>query len=200
MFRKRAAILAVTLACATGASIPSAVQAQLPAATAPSTNPATKLTFAPTLGGSQLIGSSIIGSPSNRAEMGYSYQYLTPQKMQIYVFVYDGGRRVPSGSDNPAVLRHFGSELDGAEQLVKSGGYTNFERQAVASTCSYGAVTFRCATYSAASPSGRLYSKLLLTGYHDNFVKIRIDWSQAAGHSLGDADRALEAFVTALMR
>lgn len=198
MSRTLAAILAITLACAAGSSAFSPVQAQAPA-TAPTTHPGTKLTFAPNLGGSQLLGSATMGSSSDRADLGYNYQYLTPQKMQIYVYVYDGGRRVPSGSDNPAILRQFSSDFDAAEQQVRSAGYTNFERQAVASTCTYGTVTFRCATYSAASPSGRLYSKLLLTGYHDNFVKIRIDWSQAAGHSASDADRALEAFVPALM-
>ena len=199
MSRKLAAILAVTLACVCGASVPFGVQAQAPTTTAPSTHPGTKLTFAPSLGGSQLMGSSVIGSASNRADMGYDYKYLTAQKMLITVNVYDGGRRVPSGSDSPQIFRQFSSDVDSTEQQIKSGGYTNFERQAVASTCSYGAVTFRCATFSAGSPSGRLYSKLLLTGYRDNFLRIRIDWSQGAGQSAADADRALEAFVNALM-
>jgi hypothetical protein len=143
------------------------------------------------------VSSAIEGSG---ADQGYTYQYVTPQKMQIVVYVYDGGRRVPSGSDNAVVLRQFSTDFDTAEQMVKSAGYSNFERQAVASTCSYGAVSFRCAAYSAASPSGRLYSKLLMTGYNGNFVKIRIDWSQAGSHSVSDADRALESFITALMR
>jgi hypothetical protein len=197
MFRKLAAILAVALACAVGTSGLSEVQAQAaPASTAPTIHPGTKLNFAANLGGSQLASSAVVGSG---AETGYTYQYATPQKMQIVVYVYDGGRRVPSGSDNAVVLRQFSSDFDTAEQQVKSAGYTNFERQAVASTCAYGAVTFRCAIYSAASPSGRLYSKMLLTGYNGYFVKIRIDWSQAAGHSVSDADRTLESFVTALM-
>jgi hypothetical protein len=196
MFRKLAAILAVALACTVGTSGLSDVHAQASASAAPTVHPGTKLNFAPNLGGSQLASSAVIGSGPNQ---GYSYQYATPQKMQIVAYVYDGGRRVPSGSDNAVVLRQFSNDFDNAEQQVKSAGYTNFERQAVASTCSYGAVTFRCAIYSAASQSGRLYSKLLLTGYNGYFVKIRIDWSQAAGHSVSDADRTLEAFVTALM-
>jgi len=200
MFRKLAATVAVTLACAAGISVPSPVQAQAAAATAPATHPGTKLTFAPNLGGSQLVGSSIIGSPENRADLGYNYQYVTPQKIQISVYIYDGGRRVPSGSDNPVILRQFSADLDSTEQQIKAGGYTNFERQAVASSCSYGVVTFRCATFSAAAPSGRLYSRLLLTGFRDNFLKIRIDWSQAANHSTSDVDRALEAFISALIR
>ena len=198
MSRKLAVALAVTLSCVVGASVLSGVQAQAPAsaAAAPTVHPGTKLNFAPVLGGSQLATSATIGSG---ADLGYTYQYVTPQKMLIVASVYDGGRRVPSGSDNPVILRQFSADFDSAEQMVRSGGYTNFERQAVASSCTYGAVTFRCAIYSAALPTGRLYSKLLLTGYNGNFLKIRIDWSQAAGHSASDADRALEAFISALI-
>ena len=47
---------------------------------------------------------------------------------------------------------------------------------------------------------GRLFSKMMLTGYHDYFVKIRVDWSQADGRTVGDADTILQAFVPALMR
>ena len=196
MFRKLAAILAITLACTAGTSGLSEVHAQATASAAPTVHPGTKLNFAPVLAGSQLATSSVTGSG---AELGYTYQYVTPQKMQIVVNVYDGGRRVPTGSDNPVILRQFSSDLDGAEQMVKSGGYTNFERQAVASTCTFGALTFRCAAYSAGSPTGRLYSKLLLPGYNGYFLKIRVDWSQAAGHSVSDADRALDAFLSALI-
>ena len=41
---------------------------------------------------------------------------------------------------------------------------------------------------------------LLLTGFRDNFVKIRVDWSQAHQQTAADADAALQAFVPALMR
>ena len=127
------------------------------------------------------------------------YRYVTPQKLQIDVNVYDNGRRVPNGSDNPTVLQRFAVEIDSVEQQVKSAGYTDFERQVVASNCSFGVVTFRCATLSARTPLGRIYAKLLLTGYRDNFLKIRIDWSQAANQTAADANRALEAFITALI-
>lgn len=200
MFRKLAAILAVTLACATGAAVLSDAWAQDQAPPgAPTVHPGTKLNFMPSLGGFQLYASTIQGSPANRAELSYDYRYLTPQKLQIDVTVYDAGRRVPNGSDNPTVLQRFGFEIDSVEQQVRAAGYTNFERQAVASNCSYGVVTFRCASLSARTPVGRVHAKLLLTGYRDNFLKIRIDWSQAANQTAADADRALEAFITALI-
>ena len=47
--------------------------------------------------------------------------------------------------------------------------------------------------------NGRIYGKLLLTGYHDNFVKIVAEWNQADNSTVADADKALSAFIPALM-
>ena len=68
------------------------------------------------------------------------------------------------------------------------------------STCTYGSVTFRCITYSAVNQSNaRLYSKILLTGFRDHFMNIRIDWSEGQAADRADADAALQAFVPALL-
>jgi hypothetical protein len=45
----------------------------------------------------------------------------------------------------------------------------------------------------------RVYSKLLLTGYQNHFIKVRIDWGQALQQASSDADAALQAFIPALM-
>ena len=50
-----------------------------------------------------------------------------------------------------------------------------------------------------APATGRVYGKLLLTGYRDNFVKIVAEWSQADSSTVADADKALGAFIPALM-
>ena len=123
--------------------------------------------------------------PANSPDLGTSYFYSTPKKMVITVQVFDGGRRVPAGSDNPTVIGEFGNETrDRSKQQIKGSGYTNFQKPAVPSSCSYGAVTFRCITYSAVTQANmRVYSKLLLTGYQQHFVKIRIDWGQCPGCS-----------------
>src|SRR5882757_9476433 len=49
---------------------------------------------------------------------------------------------------------------------------------------------------------GSGYTKLLLTGYQQHFVKIRIDWGQSpqVQHTSADADAALQAFIPALFR
>ena len=137
--------------------------------TAPTTHAGTKLNFPATLGGAQLERSvNYAAPPANRPDLGYSYYYSTPKKMVIAVQVFDGGRRVPPGSDNPTVIGEFTNELASTEEQIRSSGYTHFERPSVPSTCTYGAVTFRCITYSALTQANtRVYSKLLLTGYRD---------------------------------
>jgi hypothetical protein len=169
--------------------------------TAPSTHAGTKLAFPASLGGAQLERSvNYAGPPSNRPDQGISYFYSTPKKMVIAVHVYDGGRRIPPGANNPTVVDEFMGELASSEQQIKYGGYTHFERPAVPSTCTYGSVSFRCITYSAVNQSNaRLYTKMMLTGFRDHFISIRIDWSQARQQTMTDADAALQAFVPALL-
>ena len=169
--------------------------------TAPTTDTGTKLSFPATLGGAQLERSvNYAAPPANQPGQGHSYFYSTPKKMVISVHVYDGGRRVPPGSDNPTVVAEFAKELETSEQQSRFAGYSNFERPSVSSTCVYGSARFRCISYSAATQfNTRLYSKVLMTGYRDHFVRIRIEWWPMRQQTAADADAALQAFVPALM-
>jgi hypothetical protein len=170
--------------------------------TAPTTDAGTKLSFPATLGGAQFERSvNYAAPPANRPGQGHSYFYSTSKKILIVVQVYDGGRRVPSGSDNPAVVAEFTNELKASEEQARFAGYTQFERPSVPSTCAFGSAKFRCISYSAATQSNaRLYSKVMMTGYRDHFVKIRIEWWPTRQQTAADADAALQAFVPALMR
>jgi hypothetical protein len=170
--------------------------------TAPGNHAGTKLAFPASVGGAQLERSvNYAAPPNNRPDQGITYFYSTPKKMVIAVHVYDGGRRVPPGSGNPTVVDEFMGELSSSELQVKHGGYTHFERPSVPSTCAYGSVSFRCITYSAVNQANaRLYTKMMLTGFRDHYISIRIDWSQARQQTAGDADAALQAFVPALLR
>ncbi|MBY0318786.1 MAG: hypothetical protein K2X72_08700 [Reyranella sp.] len=168
--------------------------------TTPGTHAGTKLAFPATLGGAQFERVvNYAGPPTNRPDQGVTYFYSTPKKMVIAVHIYDGGRRVPPGSGNPLVVDEFMGEISSSEQQVRFGGYKDFERPSVPSTCTYGSVSFRCITYSAVNQSNtRLYTKMMMTGFRDNFISIRIDWSQARQQTASDADAALQAFVPAL--
>ena len=157
----------------------------------PATHPGTKLNFPPSLGGATFETSANHGN-------AVSYRYAAG-KIQITVQIFDGGRRVAAGSTNPAVIYEFAGEMAEAEQQARGSGLSGFEKPAVPATCSYGAVVFRCTVYSASSGNGRVYGKLLLTGFRDNFVKIVAEWSHADGSTVADADKALNAFIPALM-
>ena len=168
--------------------------------TTPGTHAGTKLAFPATLGGAQFERVvNYAGPPTNRPDQGVTYFYSTPKKMVIAVHIYDGGRRVPPGSGNPLVVDEFMGEISSSEQQVRFGGYKDFERPSVPSTCTYGSVSFRCITYSAVNQANtRLFTKMMMTGFRDNFISIRIDWSQARQQTASDADAALQAFVPAL--
>src|SRR5258707_5450508 len=116
--------------------------------TAPPTHPGTKLNFPPTLGGATFETSANHGT-------AVSYRYLSG-KIQITVQIFDGGRRVPPGSSNPAVVYEFSGEMAEAEQQARGSGLTGFEKPAAPATCSYGAVVFRRTVYSASSAQGRM--------------------------------------------
>ena len=169
--------------------------------TTPGTHAGTKLAFPATLGGAQFERVvNYAGPPTNRPDQGVTYFYSTPKKMGIAVHIYDGGRRVPPGSGNPLVVDEFMGEISSSEQQVRFGGYKDFERPSVPSTCTYGGISFRCITYSAVNQANaRLYTKMMMTGFRDNFISIRIDWSQARQQTATDADAALQAFVPALI-
>jgi hypothetical protein len=170
--------------------------------TTPTTDAGTKLNFAATVGGASFERVvNYAAAPANRPDLGSSYFYSTPKKMVITVQVFDGGRRVPSGSDSPIVIGEFANELTSLEEQIKSSGYTNFQKPAVPSSCTYGSLTFRCITFSAVTQASmRIYQKVLLTGYQQHFIKIRIDWGQSANlqQTSADAEAALQAFIPAL--
>ncbi len=200
MSRIRPALIAAALLAGAGSvAIPAFAQTQ---SSTPTTNAGTKLNFASNLGGATFERSvNYAAPPANNPGLGMSYFYSTPKRLAITVQVFDLGRRVPAGSDNPTVIAQFNSELASAEQQFKYAGYTAFQKPSVPSTCAYGAVTFRCVTYSGVTQANsRIYSKLMLTGFRDHFIKIRIDWAQSHQQTAADADAVLQSFVPALMR
>ena len=191
MSRRLASLLASLLLAIVAAS------AAIAQPSTPSVHPGTRLNFAATVGPAQFVRAS--SYPVGRSTV-YVYQYLAG-RMHLSVDVYDGGRRVPAGSDNPTVISQFNEEVTAIERSLKSQGVTNFERPAVPSLCTYGATSFRCIVMSGhIQGGGRGFSKLLLTGFRDHFVKVRADWQHSDGLTVSNADQALQGFVTALMR
>jgi len=164
---------------------------------APPVHPGTKLSFPITLGSAKLEQSTYLPAVPGSRDAVYTYVYSIG-RMQIFVDVFDTGRRAPSGTSSPLLSSQFDASLGDSERQLKASGFTRFEKQTVASTCTYGSVSFRCLVFSAVSGTSRLYSKLLMTGYHDSYVKIAVNWSQATGQTVTDADKALNEFIPAL--
>ncbi|UYN95019.1 MAG: hypothetical protein KIT25_23895 [Enhydrobacter sp.] len=187
MSRRLAMLVALALAA------PSATVAQAPA---PAVHPGTRLEFPGTLGPAQFARSFTY--PIGRAT-AYRYNYVAGG-MEISVQLYDEGRRVPAGGDNPAVVNQFAEEMQGTDRSFRSSGFANVDRPTVPSQCTYGTARFRCIVYTVSGQSGRLFSKMLLTGYRDQYLKIRIDWPQASRQTVADADKTLAAFIAALLR
>ena len=171
---------------------PATAQDREATGTAPTVHPGTKLSFPASLDGATLIRGNNFGADSG-------YVYGLPNRMQIVVLIKDVGRRMPAGSDNAQLTSQFTAELGQAEQQAKTNGFTKFERPAVPSSCTYGSTTFRCITFNATGGTARAYSKMLMTGYYGMVLVIRADWAQAMQLTQADADKALQAFVPALI-
>jgi hypothetical protein len=198
---RRASAIAMVCALLAAWLAPTPARAQLPSggqSPAPPVHPGTKLAFPITLGGAKLEQSVYFPAVPGTRDADYTYVY-SAGRMQIFVELFDGGRRAPSGIGSPLLAAQFDAALGETERQLKTGGFTRFERSTVASTCTYGSVAFRCIVFSAVGGMNRLYSKLLMTGFRDSYVKIHVDWSQATSQTLADADKVLNEFVPALM-
>lgn len=195
-------LLATSVAAATLLVATAGLASAQTQSTAPSTHGGTRLSFPATLGGATFDRSvNYAAPPANNPGQGTAYYYSTPKRLVVSVQVFDLGRRIPAGSENPTVTSQFDTEVASAEQQFKFAGYTQFQKPSVPSTCTYGSITFRCVTYSGVTQGNqRIFSKLLLTGFRENFIKIRVDWSQGHQQTSADAEAALQAFVPALLR
>src|SRR6478736_3411849 len=98
------ALIAVLLLAGASAS-PASAQTQ---SSTPTTNAGTKLNFPASVGGATFERSiNYAAPPANNPGQGIAYYYSTPKKLTISVQVFDLGRRVPTGSDNPTVIGQF---------------------------------------------------------------------------------------------
>ena len=100
--------------------------------------------------------------------------------MEITVDVYGGGRRVPNGSSNPTIINQFNDELGRHQPASGRGGLSGSRsRGAVGLHLRRSDLPLHHLQRLSGTATGRVYSKLLLTGYREHFVKILIDWSQS---------------------
>ncbi|MGE0420773.1 MAG: hypothetical protein AB7O88_00835 [Reyranellaceae bacterium] len=170
---------------------------------APATHKPTGLTFPPSIAGVSLRRSIDYGRSAGNPGLGYGYTYALPGRLVITAYVYDLGRRVPVGHQSPLLTAAFDESLQSIHLVAqRSGKYRDLRVVQAPSACPYGAVVFRCATLSATSADGTLplYTKLLLTGYRDHFLKLRVDWRQDSPGDTAEVERVVQTFVGAILR
>ena len=126
-------------------------------------------------------------------------------------------RSVVADADAQVVNRS-GAAIDGlyAAGLVQANGsmwrIADYQGQIISNLivaeqqapegCAYGAVVFRCASLAAISSDGTqpIYTRLLLTGYRNYFLKLRVDWRQNSPDDTTEVERMLQTFVGTVLR
>jgi hypothetical protein len=159
---------------------------------APDTHAATGLTFPPVIADAIIVKSIDYGA-SGRPDLGYSWSYNAPGRLAATIYLYTLSRpSIASGAASPEVV----AEVDNAVRDIYRAAeatkdrYADLQTVAAPENCTLGALTFRCATLSAVNVKAQyhLFTAVMVTGYRNHFLKLRIDWKQdATGQSAKDA-------------
>lgn len=184
--------------------VPADVAAQAPAGQsqekgAPGQQSVGGLVFPATLAGAALTRTvDYAQPPSNDPRLGISYHYRGRGPVDLSIYLYDGGQRVPDGAADPVIRAQFAqADREIALLAAKTGRYAGLSPVPGPETCRYGALDFRCVTYTAERQDGLpIYTRLLLGGWRRQFVKIRLDWPRDRGMERA-GEEILDAFIAA---
>lgn len=194
------AVLIALVACRAWALDPPSPEDDV---SAPATHKPTGLTFPASIAGVAIQRSIDYARSANDPGLGYGYTYGVPGRLIVTAYVYDLGQRIPSGYQSPVVDTAFDEALQSIHLVAqRSGKYRDLRVVAAPAACPYGIVVFRCATLSGISSDGTqpLFTKLLLTGYRNYFLKLRVDWRQNAPEDTAEVERMLQTFVGTILR
>ncbi|MBM3619734.1 MAG: hypothetical protein FJX20_03505 [Alphaproteobacteria bacterium] len=169
---------------------------------APVTHAPTGLRFPPAIAGVPFIRSIDYARSGDDPGLGVGYTYGVPGRLLVTIYVYDLGRRAPDGHDSAIVAAAFEQSLSSIRiAATRIGKYHDLQIEPPGA-CGYGAVTFRCVTFTAISADGSqpLFGKLLLTGYRGYFLKLRADWRRDAPDDTDAVERVVQTFVGTALR
>lgn len=161
---------------------------------APTFHAATRVTFPDRIADAGRTRTIDYGKTFNEPGLGQSWHYLVPRTLVASVYLYTQDQTaIPTGPGGPAVLQQFQQAMG---EITKSGKYEQIAVLKGPTDCTAGGLMFRCITQTGVVVSNRSADKLqlLVTGFRNHFLKIRLDWHQAAPQ--GDA--SAESFVQAL--
>ncbi|MBN9086066.1 MAG: hypothetical protein J0J01_04080 [Reyranella sp.] len=167
---------------------------------APAFHAATKVTFPDRIADASRTRSIDYGKSYNEPRLGQSWHYQVPQTLSASIYLYTLGQTaIPNGATAAAVLQQF-QQSQG--ELSQSGKY---ERVAVLkgpADCVVGSMTFRCVVETGTVVSTRSADKLqlLVTGFRNHFLKVRLDWHQNSPQGDAAAERFLQALASQVLR
>ena len=170
---------------------------------APMTHAPTGLRFPPAIAGVPFIRSIDYARANDDPGLGFGYTYGNPGRLLVTIYVYDLGQRAPEGHDSAVVAAAFDQSLASIRiAATRIGKYRDLRVELPAGLCRYGAVIFRCLTFTAISADGThpLLGNLLLTGYRGYFLKLRADWRREAPDDTAAVERVVQTFVGTVLR
>lgn len=202
----RRILLVLATAAGLGTAAPGSVYAQsapMQRVPAPDREPVTGLVFPPQIADARKTSSLDYGRTAGRPELGYSWHYQTARLLSATIYVYTLSiRSIPDGPASPVVLAQFQRSLDEigeAARLLKK--YEQVKTVRAPADCPVGGIVFRCVTLSAVAGSTRqqVNTALMVTGYRNNFLKLRLDWPEGSDLGQTAVDRFVQTLVGALL-
>jgi len=172
--RALAAVCCALLALTVGNAI--AQNAPPPRIPAPDREPVTGLTFPAEIANARLATSIDYSKTMNRPDLGYAWNYQTNQQLFVTLYVYPPRTgSIPDGPMDDAVLAQFQRAL---------------------------ADIYEGATLSAIQPSTKkpLHTALMVTGYRDRFLKLRLDWIDTPANSRTAVDGFMQSLISGIRR
>jgi len=197
--RLLAAFATVVLATAANAQ----GQAPPPRAPAPSTDVATGLTFPPAIAAIPQTGSVDYAQTFNLPDLGYSWTYATPGTMSATIYIYGAkDAAVPPGPSSLKVANDLQQAVKDIYGAADQNRYENVATVRGPEECKVGGHAFKCTTLTATTARDKLsvFMVVMVTGYKNRFLKLRLEWRRNSAPSQQAKDRFVQAFEQTLSR
>ena len=154
---------------------------------APAYHAPTKITMATNLGGANLVRSVDYAKAHNDPSLGVSWNYSLPGALGATVQLYQARQTsIPAGAASPLVQAQFREATD---EIPQSKKYDQLAPVKAPADCVYGILTFRCSVQSGLTLSNqqRVRIGLMVTGYRNHFLKVRLDTAPTPSGEIGRA-------------
>jgi hypothetical protein len=168
---------------------------------APDRHPGTGLNFPALVANVPKVRSVDYGKTLNRPELGFSWGYQSGHEFLATVYVYNVDiQRIPDGASGQPVAAQFEQALEEIHQAASARKYDQLKVVRGPANCTVGSFAFRCITMSALKHNRPLQTDLMLTGYRNHFLKLRLDWFEGSEFNQATVDRFVQTLVGTIAR